>query len=121
MTTTAVTIGEFATRAPITIAAVVVALGVIWRKVVIPLREFVRRFKAWMARIEASTALVEEQMKPNSGSTLWDKIELANRERAEIHRSIDELRIDVRMLLKHDAERDVVGFRYGDQTTEEPE
>lgn len=105
---------SLATEVPITIAAVLVALGVIWRKVVIPVRAFVRRFKAWMTRIEESTSLVEEQMKPNSGSTLWDKIEIGNRERAEIRDELAELRSDVRILLEHDAVRDAAGYRYSD-------
>lgn len=73
-------------------ATVIAALGVIWRKMVIPLRDWVRQFKAWMARMETALTWVDIQMKPNGGSTLVDKVNL---------------------LLEHDAERDTSGHRYG--------
>lgn len=72
--------------------AVVAALSVIWRKVVLPVRDFIQRVKRFMDRTETAVSWVEEQMKPNGGSSLVDK---------------------VNMLLAHDAERDVVGRRYG--------
>ena len=77
----------------VAIAATVTAVGVIWRKAVVPVRDFVRGFKAWMARIETATKWTEEQMKPNGGGSLVDKVD---------------------MLLRHDAERDRHGMRYGD-------
>jgi hypothetical protein len=72
--------------------AVVAALGAIWQKVVKPVRGFASGFKAWMDRIETTTSWVESQMKPNGGGSLVDKVNL---------------------LLKHDAERDKEGKRYG--------
>lgn len=87
-------------------AAVVVALGVIWRKVVAPVRQWFRSLKAWMERMEVALGWVDIQMKPNSGSSLTDKVN------ATVV-AIEELRTDVRMLLEHDAERDVTGRRYG--------
>ncbi len=73
-------------------AAVVTGLGIIWRKVVMPVRGWFRQFKAWMDRVETSMTWVEQQMKPNGGGSLVDK---------------------VNMLLQHDAERDTAGRRYG--------
>jgi hypothetical protein len=77
-------------------AALVAALGVLWRKVVVPVRGWFRSFKAWMDRTETALTWVESQMKPNGGSTLVDK---------------------VNMLLEHDAERDTAGRRYGPELT----
>lgn len=86
--------------------AVVAALGVIWRKVVVPVRAFVRGFKAWMDRIETAVNWVDAQMKTNGGSTLVDKVNTT----AEIVEQLDK---NVSMLLTHDAERDTEGKRYG--------
>jgi hypothetical protein len=73
-------------------AAVATALGVLWARVLRPVRDWFRSFKAWMHRIEVSVTWVEEQMLPNGGTTLVDKVNL---------------------LLKHDSERDTPGRRYG--------
>lgn len=80
--------------------AVVAALGVLWRKVVKPVRGFFSALKAWMDRVETAISWVEAQMKPNGGGSLVDKVNL---------------------LLKHDAERDTEGKRYGatDDDTQE--
>lgn len=83
---------EHVPNAVIIAAAVVTAIGIIWRKVVVPVRGWFRQFKAWMHRIEGGMEWVEAQMKPNGGSSLVDK---------------------VNMLLEHDAERDTAGHRYG--------
>lgn len=72
--------------------AVIAALGVIWRKAVVPVVRWFRQFKAWMDRTETALTWVELQMKPNGGSSLVDKVNL---------------------LLRHDAERDTEGHRYG--------
>ena len=64
-----------------------------------PVIGFVRRFKAWMDRVEHSVGWTEQQMKPNGGSTLVDKVNVMQRQ--------------VALLLRHDAERDVEGKRYG--------
>lgn len=88
-------------------AAFLTASGVIWQKVVVPVRGFVRKFKAWMHRVEVSIALVEEQMKPNSGSTILDRVHSNADSIARIDRNIQEL-------LKHDRERDQPGLRYGE-------
>lgn len=89
------------------IVAVITACGLIWNKVVKPIRNWLQAFKAWMIRIEAATVWTETQMKPNGGSTLVDKV--------------DKLQKQVTLLLKHDAERDTAGKRYGDieQPTED--
>lgn len=91
---------EHAPNAVIIAAAVVTALGIIWRKVVVPVRGWFRQFKAWMDRVETSMTWVEAQMKPNGGGSLVDK---------------------VNMLLEHDAERDTAGHRYGPETKEDPD
>lgn len=85
-------------NAVIITAAVVTALGIIWRKVLMPVRGWFHSFKAWMERIETGMTWVEAQMKPNGGGSLVDK---------------------VNMLLDHDAERDVSGRRYGPDTEED--
>ena len=85
-------------NALIVTAAVIVALGVVWQKVVVPVRDWVRKFKAWMDRTETALTWVEAQMKPNGGSSLVDKVNL---------------------LLAHDAERDTPNRRYGPAPTEE--
>jgi hypothetical protein len=76
----------------IAIGATLTALGIIHHKIMRPVIGFVRRFKAWMDRIEHAVMWVDEQMRPNGGSTLVDK---------------------VNMLLEHDATRDIEGKRYG--------
>jgi hypothetical protein len=90
--------GWAVTEWTIAIGATLTALGIIHRKVMKPVVDFVRRFKAWMERIEHAVMWVDEQMRPNGGSTLVDK---------------------VNMLLEHDASRDVEGKRYGN-TEEQP-
>lgn len=104
-------------------AAAVTAAGVIWKKVVkgmfwnrmvIPIRQFVRRFKEWMAEVESSVQAVKEQLEPNGGSTLLDKVN-ANSERiARIDDRMTRMDRNVQMLLTHDAERDRHGMRYGE-------
>ena len=87
-------------------AAVVAACGVLWRKVVVPVRGWFRAFRDWMARIETAVTWVDHQMKPNNGSSLVDKV----------NRTVDkvcELSTNVALLLDHDAERDTTGRRYG--------
>ena len=83
--------------------AILTFLGLAWRKVVVPIRDWWRSFKAWMARVESSLTWTETQMRPNSGSSLVDKV--------------NEMYDNVAMLLDHDAERDVEGKRYGDGDT----
>lgn len=58
----------------VAVAALITAIGVVWRKVVIPVRAFVQRFKAWMERIETATTWTETQMRPNGGESLTDKV-----------------------------------------------
>ena len=106
--------------------AAITACGLMWRKVFRPIAAFVRSFQAWMARIESSISLVEEHMKPNSGSTLMDKANQAN-ESARLAADVADnnaaqikaLDRKVTKLLTHDQERDQPGLRYG--TTEENE
>ena len=86
--------------------AVVAAVGVIWRKVVVPVRDWLRAFKAWMARIDTATTWVDHQMKPNNGSSLVDKVDRT------VDR-VEKLTANVALLLDHDAERDTTGRRYG--------
>lgn len=96
-------VSDLARDAPstvIVVAAVVTAAGVIWRKVVMPIRGWFRQFKAWMERIEVGIGWVETQMKPNGGGSLVDK---------------------VNMLLEHDAERDMAGRRYGPKSPDTKE
>ena len=96
------------------ITAILTAGGLVWTKVVKPLRAGWHAIKAWMSRVEKSVAWTEEQMKPNGGSTLRDKVDHAAGE-------VESLRKSVAMLLAHDAERDVAGKRYGEtEPTEEP-
>jgi hypothetical protein len=87
-------------NALIVVAAVVTAVGIIWRKVVTPVRGWFHSFKAWMERIEHGMTWVEAQMKPNGGGSLVDK---------------------VNMLLEHDAERDTAGHRYGPESPDTKE
>lgn len=86
--------------------AVLAALAVIWSKAVVPVRDWVRRFKAWMDRIEVGIGWVDTQMRPNGGSSLVDKVN------ATVV-AVEELNTSVAMLLRHDAERDTPGHRYG--------
>lgn len=109
--------GWLITEWTIALAAFLTASGVIWQKVVVPLRGFVRKFKAWMLRIEESVGLVEAQMKPNSGKTLMDKVAAASVERDQIARDITEIKQQVAVLIKHDLERDQPGRRYGGEET----
>lgn len=90
-------------------AAGATAVGVLWRKVVRPSRDFVRRFKEWMNDVHETIVAVKAQLEPNGGSTLLDKV-TANAE------SIRQMDRNVRMLLQHDAERDREGLRYADKT-----
>jgi len=85
-----------APEAIIVTGAVVAAVGVIWRKVVIPVRGWLHDLRDWMHSIEVSVKWVEEQTRTNGGSSLVDK---------------------VNMLLEHDAERDTAGMRYGSKDT----
>jgi hypothetical protein len=101
--------GWAVTEWAVAITAILTAAGLVWRKVVAPIRSFVQHFKAWMARIENATTWTEQQMRPNGGSTLLDKVDHAAQE-------IKSLRESVAMLLAHDAERDVEGKRYGGET-----
>lgn len=84
--------GWAVTEWAVAITAILTCGGLVWTKVVKPLRHAWQTFKAWMDRVESSVKWTEEQMKPNGGSTLVDKVD---------------------MLLRHDAERDVDGKRYG--------
>lgn len=52
----------------ITAAAVVTAVGVLWRKVVLPVYKFAKK-------MEQHVAFVESQMTPNGGSSLRDAIQ----------------------------------------------
>lgn len=109
------------------IIAAITAAGLIWRKVVIPVRGFMRRLKAWMGRLEDSISLVEKHMKTNNGSTLMDKANAATqaaetafaaadaaasaaRQNAENLATLDR---KITLLLAHDRERDQPGRRYG--------
>lgn len=114
----------------VAIAAGVTAAGVIWKKVVkgmfwnrmvIPIRLFVRRFKEWMAEVESSVQAVKEQLEPNHGTTLLDKVN-ANSERiASIDERMTRMDRNVQMLLEHDAERDRHGMRYGENPDKQEE
>lgn len=79
--------------------AVVAAVGVIWRKAVLPVVGFFQRVRQFMDRTETAVTWVEAQMRNNGGSSLVDKV--------------DDLIKNVSMLLDHDAERDTAGKRYG--------
>lgn len=106
---------EVLTQAPngvIISAAVIAALGVIWRKVVVPVRGWFRSFREWMHRIETAVTWVDHQMKPNGGSSLVDKVN-------NTVEKVDELTTNVALLLEHDAERDTAGRRYGPEKPEE--
>ncbi len=94
-------------EAVIITAAAVTALGVIWRKVIAPLRAFVQDFKLWMKQVQTAVAWVEAETKTNTGLTLRDRV--------------DRLNKHVDMLLRHDAERDAPGKRYRDPSTDEGE
>jgi hypothetical protein len=87
-------------------AAVIAALGVIWRKVVVPVRGWFRQFKAWMERVETAVTEVSAETRTNGGSTLRDQV--------------NKLNESVAMLLEHDAERDTKGHRYGPDPKENP-
>ena len=82
----------------IAIAATLTAFGVVWQKVVVPVRAWWRGFKAWMLRIEQATSWCEVQMSPDGGSSLSDKI--------------NAMQAHVALLLEHDRVRDVDGKRY---------
>ena len=86
-----------APNALIVAAAVLTALGIIWRKVVVPVRTFAHDVRSFHTRMTTSIEWVEAQMKPNGGTSLVDK---------------------VNMLLQHDAARDTLGRRYGPTTDE---
>ena len=51
----------------ITAAAVVTAVGVIWRKGILPMYRFVKK-------LEQHVMFVQEQMTPNGGSSLRDSV-----------------------------------------------
>jgi hypothetical protein len=89
--------GWAVTEWTIAIGATLTALGIIHRKIMRPIVHFVRRFKAWMDRVETAVTWVDQQMRPNGGTTLVDKVD---------------------RLLKHDAERDTEGKRYGSSAGE---
>jgi hypothetical protein len=89
--------GWAVTEWTIAIGATLTALGIIHHKIMRPIIHFVRRFKAWMDRVETAVTWVDQQMRPNGGSTLVDKVD---------------------RLLKHDAERDTEGKRYGSSAGE---
>lgn len=99
--------GWFITEWTIAAAAFLTASGVVWRTAIKPTRDFIRKFKTWMTRIEESVSIVEEQMKPNSGSTVLDKVHV-------LEHDLSQLKRDVKTLLKHDAQRDQPGLRYGE-------
>jgi hypothetical protein len=98
---------------PVVVAAVITALGVCWTKVVVPMRAFARRFKAWMDKVETTVDWVDHQMRRNGGMTLLDKVHGTSEK-------VDELSEKVDQLLTHDSERDVVGRRYGKPTDPQP-
>jgi hypothetical protein len=95
------------------LAAFVTACSVVWVKVIRPLIGFARRLKLWMDRIETAVELVEHQMKPNSGKTLFDRAKATAEVVEKLTVSVDQLQANVTMLLEHDAERDTTGRRYG--------
>lgn len=97
--------GWAVTEWAIAVTAILTCVGLVWRKVVKPLRDAWRAIKAWMHRVETSVVWTEEQMKPNGGSTLVDKVDVMQKQ--------------VALLLTHDAERDVDGKRYGNETPRE--
>ena len=74
----------------IAIATVLTAGGVIWRKGLRPLIGFVRRFKAWMDRVESAVSWTETQMKPNGGSSLTDKVDKLTRDVATLLQNTEE-------------------------------
>ena len=95
-------------RAPewiIVTGGVVAALGVIWRKVFVPVRGWFRDFGKWRHDLVERLEWVRRMMEPNSGSSLMDKV--------------NDLTKDVAMLLEHDAERDIKGRRYGKNDPDE--
>lgn len=72
----------------LTVAAVIVALGVIWRYLILPP---IRLFK----RLEKAVLLVEKEMRPNGGSSLRDSTDRLERIVGQV--SIDVTKISGRM------------------------
>lgn len=93
-------------QALIVAAAVVTALGVLWKKAIVPVRDWFTHVKEWMNRTGTQLEWVDKQMRPNDGGSLVDKVN------ATIEK-VDALTADVQLLLCHDAERDQAGRRYG--------
>lgn len=104
----------------------ITAIGLVWRKGVIPIRHFGREAFEFMRETRESNQLVAQQMKPN-GSTLIQKVDAAAEkadmaaEKAEeaaivAQRSAHQITVmdgKLNTLLKHDRERDQPGLRYG--------
>ena len=59
----------------VAVSAAVVALGTLWRYVVRPTVRAGRATVETVHRIEKVVLFVEEQMRPNSGSTLRDSVD----------------------------------------------
>lgn len=102
------------------VIALITASSLVWVKLLKPVVDIFRRAGAWMDRIEVAIKLVEAHMKPNSGSTLIDKVaaagaaaEAAAIQSNENSAGIKILNEKVTTLLAHDRERDQPGLRYG--------
>lgn len=104
----------------------ITAIGLVWRKGVVPIRHFGVEAFEFMRETRESNELVAQQMKPN-GSTLIQKVDAAATkadlaaEKAEEAATLARksarqiVLIDGKLntLLRHDRDRDQPGLRYG--------
>lgn len=67
---------------PVTVAAVLAAVGVIWRTAVRPVIR-------WGRRIEAAVNTVEHEMTPNSGSSIKDAVDDMRGQVGQIHERLE--------------------------------
>ena len=98
----------------VALAAFLVATGVVWGKVVMPVRAAWRWIKEWMHRVETSVTWTDDQMRPNSGTSLVDKVD-------NLVVEVGQMKSDVSLLLRdcRDTNRDRPGARYGNEPTED--
>lgn len=110
----------------IAIAALLGSFHAIYKLGVKPVRDLHKAIRAFMVKVTKQMDWIEFQMKPNHGTSVFDKVNDSAAAVKEMRSEIKDVRSSVRvlqesvvMLLEHDAERDVAGMRYGPNASEQ--
>ena len=99
----------------VTTAALLTALTVIYKKGFKPLREVYVLFKKLIIRANAALDSVEFHLKPNHGTSLFDKVNESRDSIDNIETELAEIKGHVVMLLELNDLRDIAGIIYSSE------